>query len=225
MDRLDASDDVRGSEPKRVGAPHELRVLDAVARCAGQPGRCAARRVEDGRDGPITDGVNGEADPGRPSRREKAVEVRVVDAQDAGAAFPAGALVEERRRPGAEGTIGILLRPPDAHRSTVPDRETGAKPSGCRGAERIDRHPDGHAQPAVDEVRQIGQRRVRVPHRGVRADAVAIGVIARLAGAGDAERRDLAQRGVEWIAQRCALQASHERGDRVQGGFAKDSGG
>ncbi len=71
---------------------------------------------------------------------------------------------------------------------------------------------------------EVGQRGVRVAERRVVPDPVLVGVVARLGGPGDPERRELADRGVERILQRGTLQAGDERSDQVERALAQNPG-
>ena len=143
--------------------------------------------------------------------------------------MPASGVPQER---GSNSAAVPEPSAPSAYSLAQPNRivrpifEGCARPQGALGGRRhrVGRDAERQAQTSVDEVPEIGERRVRVSKRGIGADAIAVGVVPRLAGAGHAEGGELAERRVEGVAQRSALEARHERRDQVHRGLAQDAG-
>ena len=116
--------------------------------------------------------------------------------------MPASGVPQER---GSKSAAVPDPSAPSAYSLAQPNRigppilEGCARPQGALGGRRhrVGRDAERQAQPSVDEVPEIGERRIRVSKRGIGADPVAVGVVPRLAGAGHAEGGELAERRVE----------------------------
>ena len=162
--------------------------------------------------------------PRRATGREERIELLRRHSQDARVARSAGARLEQRGGARAERSIRVLLGPAEPHRPPI--FEGCTRPQGALGGRRhrIGRDAERQAQTSVDEVPEIAERRIRVSERGIGADPIAVGVVPRLAGAGHAEGGELAERRVEGVVQRSALEARHERRDQVHRGLAQDPG-
>ena len=201
----------------------QLCVLDPVVGDAALPWRGPRGRIEHDRRGAVADGMDRQANPCRARRAEEGVQLVVGDPQDAGVGLIARARLEERSRAGPERTIGVLLGPSEAHGATSGKRRPGTEPARRGRGDRIGRNAHGHAEPSIDEVAEVGQRRIRVAEGRIGPDPVGVGVIPRLGCPGHAELGQVAQGRIEQRTQGRGLWLGHVGGDEVHRRLTQNS--